>query len=151
MGFFQDIGNAISGGASSVGNAFSSGVADVGNGLGKFAQGIGSFYGFDSSGKWTNQGGVFHALDEGVGEITGRNQSRAALNLSRDQFNYAQSQANQLIANQQWQRQQGDIAGSQTAGAARANAAYSSTNTPSMSMTTPLGFGSGSQKDFLGL
>jgi hypothetical protein len=134
-----------------IGDAVSSGAQSIGSGLNQFAKNIGGYYGFDSDGKWTNSGGIFHWLDEGLGEVTGRNQSRAALNLSRDQFNYAQQQASDLVANQQWQRQQGDMAASSAAGAARATAAYSSTNTPSMSMTTPLGFGSGAQKDFLGL
>lgn len=126
-------------------------ISQIGDSINKGVQAVGNFYGFDNSGKWTNSGGVFHALDEGVGELTGRNQSRAALNLAKDQYNQSRTDANNLITQQQWNRQQSDMMASNTAGAARANPGGTG---PNYSTTTPLGFGSGANpggKDFLGL
>lgn len=131
------------------GSGGSNPLEGVGNAISKGTQAIGNFYGFDNSGKWTNSGGVFHALDEGVGEVTGRNESRAALNLARDQYNTAQTDANNLVAQQQWNQMTSASAASQTAAAsARAGAGTG----PTANTTTPLGFGSGAAgKDFLGL
>lgn len=119
----------------------------IGDAINKGTQAIGNFYSFDSGG---GKGG-FRALDEGVGELTGRNQSRAALNLATDQYNQSRTDANNLITQQQWNRQQSDMMASNTAGAARANPGGTG---PSYSTSTPLGFGSGAGpggKDFLGL
>ena len=149
MGLFDDIGKAAS-------NSFS----DVGNFLTKGTQAIGNFYGFDNSGKWTGKSGFgaliagdAHMLDEGVGELTCRNQSRAAMNQARDQFNVAQTQAQDLITQQRWNSQQADILASNNAGAQTAtNNSRSGIN---YSNSTPLGQGSGFNggggKDFLGL
>ena len=124
--------------------------SDVGNAISSGLQAIGSFYGtnlgINNKIKW---------LDEGLGEITGRNQSRAALNLARDQFNYAQQQANNLVVQQNWNSQQKDILSSSAAGAARANAV--ATGGINYNNATPTSFGPGApapmggQKDFLGL
>lgn len=128
-------------------------LSDVGNAISNGTKAIGSFYGFNSStGQWDNSGGVFHALDEGVGEVTGRNESRAALNQATDQYNQAQTDANNLVAQQQWNQMTGDMQSSQTASAARSAAASTG---PTYGSTTPLGWGAsgnpGAQKDFLGL
>lgn len=129
-------------------------LSDVGNAISKGVQAVGNFYGFDNSGKWTNSGGMFKWADEGVGEITGRNQSRAALNLANDQFNYAQQQAQGLVAQQRWNQQQSDIMGSQNA--AGITATGRATSGPNYSNSTPMTMGPGGggaspNKDLLGL
>lgn len=160
MGLFDDIGSFVSKTTSQIGkdvsSPFSSGssFSGIGDFFGKGLQAIGNYYGFDNSGKWTNSGGVFKWMDEGVGEVTGRNQSRASLNLAKDQFSYAKQQANNLINQQSWNRQQSDIISSQGAAAARATGA--STSGATFGNTTPLGMGPGFSgapggKDFLGL
>jgi hypothetical protein len=132
-------------------------LKDIGDTISKGVQTVGNYYGFDNSGKWTNSGGVFKWADEGIGEVTGRNQSRAALNLGRDQFNQANQQAQNLVNQQEWNRQQGDILASNQAGAARSSAKAAGGinygNATPMAMGP--GFGgagsSGAGKDFLGL
>jgi hypothetical protein len=142
MGLFDDIGKSVS-----------SSFSDVGSFVSKGVQAIGNFYGFDNNGKWTNQGGEFKWMDEAAGEVTGRNQSRASLNLAKDQFSYAQAQAQQLITQQQWNRQQADVLSSNNAGAATRTAA--ATSGINMTTATPTalgpGFNMGGSKDFLGL
>lgn len=132
-------------------------ISKIGDTISKGVQAVGNFYGFDNSGKWSNSGGVFKWADEGIGEVTGRNQSRASLNLARDQFNQSQTQAANLITQQRWNQQQSDILASNTAGASTATA--KSTGGINFSNATPMamgpGFGSGGggapAKDFLGL
>lgn len=127
----------------------------IGEAISKGTQAIGNFYGFDNSGKWTNQGGQFHALDEGVGEVTGRNQSRAALNLGRDQFNQANTQANNLILQNQWNQKQSDIIASNGAKAAtdsaKATSGINFSNATPTAMGPGFGGNPGAGKDFLGL
>ena len=155
MGIFDSIGNAVSSFTKSVGND----VSSVGQGIGNFAtqglKAIGGFYGFDSNGNWTNSGGVFKWMDEGLGEVTGRNESRAALNLATDQFDYAQSQAQGLINQQNWNNQNSATVASQTAGAARAGMAATSgtnySNATPLAMGPSYGMGAPGGKDFLGL
>lgn len=151
MSLFSDISNT----AENVGKSFSSGgsMSSIGNFVGKGVQALGNFYGFDNSGKWTNQGGMFKWDDEALGEVDGRNQSRAALNQAGDEFNQQQSQANALIAQQQWNSQQADILSSNTTAANTASA--SASGGINYGNSTPLaqggGFSQGGGKDFLGL
>lgn len=127
---------------------------DIGSFVEKGVKSIGNYYGIDNNGKFSNSGGIFKWIDEGVGEVTGRNQSRASLNLARDQYSYAHAQAAQLIQQQQWNRQQGDIMGSQSAGAATRTAQMGGGANFSNTSPTAMGPGFNSQmpqKDFLGL
>lgn len=149
MGLFDDIGKDIN-------NAFSSGSAlsDVGNAIGKGVQVIGNFFGFNNRASWQNNGGLFKWIDEGFGELTGRNQSRASLNFAKDQQMQAEQQANDLLTQQRWNQQQADIAASDQAKAlSQTSDARSGIN---FNNATPLAFGSGfnpasQTKDFLGL
>lgn len=139
MGVFDDIGKSFS---------------DVGSFVNQGVNLIQQYYGFDNKWNWTNKTGIFHAADEGIGEITGRNQSRASLNLARDQFSYAQTQAQGLIKQQQWNRQQNDVIGSNNAAAQTATARATSGATFANATPSALGPGfnnQGGQKDFLGL
>lgn len=128
-------------------------IQQVGNAISKGTQAIGNYYGFDNSGKWTNQGGVFHALDEGVGELTGRNLQRRALNEAGDAENAAQAQAATLLANQRYTAMQSDIAASNGAQAIRQTANASSGM--NFNNSTPMAWGNqytgGDHQDFLGL
>jgi hypothetical protein len=110
--------------------------------------------GYDpSSGSWSTHGSQFQALDEGLGAIDGRNASRAALNQSQDQFNIAQQQAQDLINQNNWNKQSADATASSSAGAAAATAKITGGINPTNA--TPLAMGSGgapaAPKDFLGL
>lgn len=93
---------------------------------------------------------VLHPLDEGLGEITGRNAQRKALNLAQDQFDQANKNMQNQIAQQRWNTMTSDVNASSTAKAIRATAA--STSGVNYNNSTPLGTGSGAlQKDFLGV
>lgn len=157
MGLFDDIGSSVSNIGKDVGNSFSSGgtFSDIGNFVSQGVKSLGNYYGFDNKGKWTNSGGVFKWMDEGLGQITGRNQSRAAMNQAGDQFNQTQQQAKNLITQQRWNNQQADVLASNSAGAAsKASSIMSGANyTNSTPLATGPGFsgGGGGQKDFLGL
>lgn len=140
MGWLSDVGNDISSAGSGIGDFVSQATKSIGN-----------YYGFDSSGKWTNSGGIFKWMDEGLGEVTGRNQSRQALNLSRDQFSYAQQQANDLITQQNWQRQQSDLNASSAAGAARTSNPMGNNYNNATPLAMGPGAGQPAGKDFLGL
>lgn len=129
-------------------------LGDLGHAISQGVQSIGNYYGFDNDGKWTNSGGVFHAIDEGTGELTGRNQSRAALNNAKDQQTQAQTDANTLINQQNWDRQQGDMSASTNAAAATSRARSNPSSGVNYTNSTPLGWGSSGNpagKDFLGL
>lgn len=126
-------------------------INQVSHTISQGVQAVGNYYGFDNSGKWTNKTGILHAADEGIGELTGRNQSRAALNFAKDQYATAQTQANNLILQQNWDRQNLDQMASGAAGAARASGF--ATSGANYNNTAPGGFGSSApaNKDFLGL
>lgn len=107
------------------------------------------------TGDWSTHGSQWQMLDEGIGGVTGRNTARASLNLARDQFNASQKQAADLVAQNNWNKQQADSMASGSAGAATATSrAMSGINpnnsTPTSARTNPLGT-SGPSKDFLGL
>lgn len=102
-----------------------------------------------STGQQSTHGSVWQAPDEIVGGVTGRNQSRAALNVAKDQYNKAQQDAQNLINQQNWNRMQSDKLASGTAGAARATGVISSG--ANFTNSTPLGLGAAAGRDFLGL
>lgn len=133
------------------GNGFFDKVVSGLNSAMKFA------WGYDATnGKWSTHGSQYQILDEGLGEVTGRNASRGALNLAREQFNTSQKQAQDLVDQTNWNKQQSDITASNSAAAATASSRATSGVNPNNS--TPLGVGPGAmsgagapQKDFLGL
>ena len=147
MSFFNDIGKSISKGVSSLSSGTAAG--DLLNGATNFV--TGGMVGYGKGG--FQEGYASHPADEALGQVTGRNQSRAALNQSQAQFNLAQQQAQALIAQQQWNAKQADITASNSAGAASRTAALLSG--ANFSNATPMalgpGFNGGQQKDFLGL
>lgn len=110
--------------------------SDLVNGATQAVHGVGNYYGFDNTGKWTGQTGIPKALDEGIGELTGRNQQRHALAVAADAASAAVTQQNQLIQQNQQQKQQQDIQASSGAAAIRATSqaqsqqAFFATTTP---------------------
>lgn len=136
----------------------SSVVDQVGNSLGNYAKGVANYLGWNTDGKnWKFDGkeGFIHMDDEAFGEIDGRNKARAALNQDQDHFNIAQAQAADLVAQQNWNKQNADNTGS--AGAAAATATAKGASGLNYNNTTPLALGPGATnpstagKDFLGL
>lgn len=107
--------------------------------------------GYDKKKGKLEAGFLAHAADEGVGELTGRNRSRAALNFAREQFDEQKKQAENLRQQQLWQAKNNDIQASNLAAAQ----ARSSSQDVNFTNKTPLGLGANgfqpAQKDFLGL
>lgn len=135
-----------------------SGGGDVGKAINKQINNAGSYFGFNVNNgwKWDGKSGIAHVYDESFGELDGRNKARAALNQSQGQFDIAQKQSADLIAQQQWTKQQNDSTASSTANAATATANATSGLTYANATPQALGPGfnggpSATKKDFLGL
>ena len=102
-----------------------------------------------------SEGVVTHAADEGIGQVTGRNMQRAALNQAGDAQIAAQKAADTLVANTNFQDRQRDVQASSAAAGARATAAASSSafnpaNTAAMAVGPGAKLG-GDTQNFLGM
>ncbi len=154
MGLFDDIGKTLDNAFTDVSKALygwdpKTGKIDIGNSLAKKGKDEElRFAGYDpKSGQWGGKGSAPSWIDEGFGAISGRNQSRAALNFAKDQAADAKKQAQDLVTQQQWQSQQNDLKAS---GQAQANnLTNASRNGVNYTNSTPLG--ANQNKDFLGL
>ena len=89
----------------------------IGDFLGQ-VMGLGLFDYEPSTGSW-NPGFTLRALDEGVGEVTGRNQMREQMALSEARYQEGQANRQQALADERVTRGRMDRAASQAAGAAR--------------------------------
>lgn len=87
-----------------------------------------------------------HWLDEGIGQLTGRNDARDATASNRAAVSDAAAAQNSLIMAQRKQRQNNDVSASNAAGGFRTTAAQRSSNPLGFSSLTPASSG-----DYLGL
>src|ERR1700677_3891853 len=88
---------------------------------------------------WGNMGA--QTIGPTVNQITGVTASQDALNLAQQEFQYAQNQNNQTIAQNQWNDQQSQISGSQQAAGAIATQKATSGANPYNSVPTSIGPG----------
>jgi hypothetical protein len=93
-----------------------------------------------------SEGVLSRAVDEGVGELTGRNAAREANSTQRDQINKAAADRQIQLQQQRDQKQQNDVASSVAAGTIRASAQAQQQNALGLSDVSR-----NLSKDFLGL
>lgn len=109
--------------------------------------------GYDESGK-LRTGGLLHAIDEGVGEITGRNARREAMHQEARLVREEEARRNQMMADEREGQARSDLMASRMAGSGRRQATRSS---GTRSRNTGLQGGAitdsglGLEQDFLGL
>jgi hypothetical protein len=94
-----------------------------------------------------SEGVLSRAVDEGVGEITGRNAARQANNMQSDQINKAAADRQIQLQQQRDQKQESDIAASRAAGNIRA----ASQPSPQQNSLGLSDVSRNLSKDFLGL
>lgn len=113
--------------------------------LGRNLVGIGSLGLADIEDGKLKFGPTVKGLDEGLGEITGRNVAREQLALAREQIQREELQRQELIVEEKAFREQSDIAASRAAGATRQRG-----RSQRGDRTFTSGSRSGVGKDFLG-
>jgi len=105
----------------------------------------GGLVGYDSEAGGFRAGGLTHALDEGLGEITGRNLAREQANKAGEAVQREDAARRTQMLNEQMQREQEDRAASSGARAIRSSAAARSRGTAMRANTLS------DETDFLGL
>ena len=143
------VSNTVNRELSNAGNSANSALTQATPSLDEFANGLVNYAtaglaGYKDGKFDVKSGYLTRAIDEGLGEVTGRNAGREQMAFQREQVAKEAAAAKEERRNELERRRQDDVAASNYAGAARATARAQT--------TSQLGYGVGDlQTDFLGL